>query len=192
MESSQKLTQMVFETLQVNYYKNFIENINFQKTLGKSLLPLLDKEPLPSDSTPVFGSHNYHEITMSYPMRTIRSNRYKLIHNINFNLPFPIDQDFYVSWTFQDILNRTISKTTIPWYKTLKSYYYRPEFELFDLKTDPIESINVAYRKDFSKVRKDLEDQLKSWQVETKDPWRCAPNAVLEGDTCMTLGHDEI
>lgn len=125
-------------------------------------------------------------------MRAVRSNRYKLIHNLNFNLPFPIDQDFYVSWTFQDILNRTISKTPIPWYKTLKSYYYRPEFEMFDLKTDSSESINVAYRKDFAKIRVELEEKLRNWQLETEDPWRCAPHAVLEGGKCLTLGHDEI
>lgn len=129
---------------------------------------------------------------MSYPMRSIRTNRYKLIHNINFNLPFPIDQDFYVSWTFQDILNRTISKVQLPWYKSLKSYYYRPEFELYDLKADPMESLNVAERKDFAKIRKELEKKLMDFQIETKDPWRCTPNAVLEGNKCMTLGHDEI
>lgn len=165
---------------------------------GKSLLPILDKEP-PSDSTMVYGSHNFHEVTMAYPMRVARNNRYKLIHNLNYNLPFPIDQDFYVSWTFQDILNRTISKTALPWYKSLKNYYYRPEFELFDLKTDSYERINLAYRKDFMKIRTELQEQLWKWQVATNDPWRCAPNGVLEdkGDfegnpSCLTLGHDEM
>lgn len=38
---------------------------------------------------------------MYYPMRAIRTKRYKLIHNINYKMPFPIDQDFYVSPTFQ-------------------------------------------------------------------------------------------
>lgn len=165
---------------------------------GKSLLPILEKEPADTDS-PVFGSHNFHEVTMSYPMRVIRTKRYKLIHNLNYRSLFPIDQDFYVSWTFQDLLNRTVSKTSIPWYKTLKSYYQRPEWELFDLKLDGSESINVVGKKDYESILKDLKEKLWNWQVETNDPFRCSPHAVLEdkgefkgNPQCMTLGHDEM
>lgn len=49
----------------------------------------------------VFASHSHHEITMYYPMRAVRTKRYKLIHNINYKMPFPIDQDFYISPSFQ-------------------------------------------------------------------------------------------
>jgi N-sulfoglucosamine sulfohydrolase len=82
---------------------------------------------------------------MSYPMRYVRSSRYKLIHNLNYWAPFPIDQDFYISPTFQDLLQRTLNNQTLNWYKSsLKSYYQRPEFEFFDLKTDPEEKFNIA------------------------------------------------
>lgn len=46
-------------------------------------------------------SQTHHEITMYYPMRAVRTHRYKLIHNLNFGMPFPIDQDFYISPSFQ-------------------------------------------------------------------------------------------
>ena len=49
----------------------------------------------------VFGSHNLHEVTMYYPMRYVRTRRHKLIHNLNYKSTFPIDQDFYLSSTFQ-------------------------------------------------------------------------------------------
>lgn len=90
---------------------------------GKSLLPLLIKgenvihifdklkklfylstcfpEPDDKSKEAVFASHNLHEVTMYYPMRMIRTQRYKLIHNINYFSPFPIDQDLYLSPTFQ-------------------------------------------------------------------------------------------
>lgn len=80
---------------------------------------------------------------MYYPMRAVRTRRYKLIHNLNFGMPFPIDQDLYVSPTFQDILNRTRSKQNLPWYKNLKQYYYRPQWELYDIRTDPAETNNL-------------------------------------------------
>ena len=52
---------------------------------GKSLLPILEAEPKETD-LPVFGSHNLHEVTMSYPMRTVRTKRHKLIHNLNYQI----------------------------------------------------------------------------------------------------------
>lgn len=165
---------------------------------GKSLLPLLDKEP-PKTDYAVFGSHNFHEVTMTYPMRVIRTNRYKLIHNINYQSRFPIDQDFYVSPTFQDLLNRTIARMPIPWYKTLNTYYKRDEWELFDLKLDGAELTNVASKKDYAKIFSDMQTQLFKWQEQTNDPWRCAPHAVLEdkgefkgNPQCLTLAHDEM
>lgn len=45
--------------------------------------------------------------------------------------------------SFQDILNRTRGKQPLPWYKTLQQYYRRPQWELFDLRTDPAETNNL-------------------------------------------------
>ena len=56
---------------------------------------------LGSEGRKVYGSQSFHEVTMTYPMRFVSTNRFKLIHNINYQLPFPIDQDFYLSSTFQ-------------------------------------------------------------------------------------------
>lgn len=68
-------------------------------------MSILFLEPTNKTDEAIFASHNLHEITMYYPMRAIRTHRYKLIHNINYNSPFPIDQDFYLSPTFQVILH---------------------------------------------------------------------------------------
>lgn len=162
---------------------------------GLSLLPLLIAEPANDPQAAVYASQSYHEITMAYPMRAIRTNRYKLIHNLNYRLPFPIDQDLYVSPTFQDILNRTLAEQSLPWYTTLKEYYWRPEWELYDLKMDPIERKNLAGKKMLKDVQDGLAGRLAKWQRETADPWRCAPHGVLEDKgefkdepQCLTLG----
>lgn len=48
----------------------------------------------------------------------------------------------------QDLLNRTRNNQTLRWYKNdLKSYYYRPEWELYDLKYDPEELKNIVDKK---------------------------------------------
>ncbi|CAK9799741.1 N-sulphoglucosamine sulphohydrolase [Anthophora quadrimaculata] len=158
---------------------------------GKSLLPLLIQEPI-ENNTAVFASQTHHEVTMYYPMRAIRTKRYKLIHNINYKMPFPIDQDFYVSPTFQDLLNRTRSNQVLPWYKTLKSYYERPEWELYDLKYDPTEKNNIAFKSTTKQIFIDLQERLFKWQEMTNDPWLCAPRGVLNkigttGSQCMPL-----
>ncbi|XP_076242988.1 N-sulfoglucosamine sulfohydrolase [Calliopsis andreniformis] len=158
---------------------------------GKSLLPLLVEE-LPENNTAIFASQTHHEITMYYPMRAIRTKRYKLIHNINYKMPFPIDQDFYVSPTFQDLLNRTKNHQPLRWYKTLKTYYERPEWELYDLKYDPEERNNIASKPSVKDIFTDLQERLFKWQEMTDDPWLCAPGGILESirnkdSTCMPL-----
>ncbi|KAJ8730458.1 hypothetical protein PYW07_017496 [Mythimna separata] len=151
-----------------------------QSDRPKSLLPILEKEPPYSESDAIFASQTHHEITMYYPMRAVRTRRYKLIHNLNFGMPFPIDQDLYVSPTFQDLLNRTRSKQPLPWYKTLTQYYYRPQWELYDVRADPLESRNLHGKPSLQQVEADLQARLLRWQGDTADPWRCAPGAVLE------------
>lgn len=148
---------------------------------GRSLLSVLRSDHLYGRrNRAIFGSHALHEVTMYYPMRSVRTLCYKLIHNINYGMPFPIDQDFFVSPTFQDILNRTRSGEPLPWYKTLKSYYYRPEWELYDVKLDPEEKLNIAGKSSYQDQLKRLKKRLNRWQNETADPWICAPHAVLE------------
>ncbi|CAG5131358.1 unnamed protein product [Candidula unifasciata] len=166
---------------------------NLVQLTGQSLLPVVNddddkykshtKQQLPGVSQSrdaVYASHDLHEITMFYPMRSIRNQNYHLIHNLNFKMPFSIDQDFFVSPTFQDILNRTKEGLPLSWFKTLDQYYYRDEWELFDVLSDPFEVHNVAYDPRYVSVVSDLKKQLKTWQNVTADPWICAPGAVLE------------
>lgn len=117
---------------------------------------------------------------MFYPMRSIRTKDYHLIHNLNFKMPFPIDQDFFLSPTFQDILNRTKQGLPLPWFKTLEKYYYRSEWELYDLLNDPHEVNNVANNPRYYNDLVNLKRELKSWMNITADPWICAPGAVFE------------
>ncbi|KAH8358717.1 hypothetical protein KR093_002020 [Drosophila rubida] len=172
---------------------------NGSRFSGQSLLPVLQREPKPEESDAVFGSQSYHEVTMAYPMRMVRNRRYKLIHNLNYWADFPIDQDFYSSPTFQQILNATINGQALPWYRTLQQYYQRPEWELYDIKADALERFNLADKPKYKATLKQLQQKLFNWQVDTADPWRCAPHAVLQAQgvfkehpVCLTLGHEAI
>lgn len=144
---------------------------------GQSLLPALTVEPTWSTA---YLSQSLHEVTMYYPMRSLYQGPFHLIHNLNYHMPFPIDQDLYVSPTFLDLLNRTQCGKSTKWFKTLKEYYYRERWELYDTLTDPNETNNLASDPTHTDVLLMMKTQLLKWQWLTSDPWVCGPDAVLE------------
>jgi len=75
------------------------------------------------------------QVTMYYPIRSVHQGAYHLLHNLHYRMPFPIDQDLYVSPTFQDLLNRTRLSEPTHWFKSLQQYYYRERWELFDSRS---------------------------------------------------------
>ena len=157
------------------------------KLTGKSLL----KE---SNADVVYGSHSLHEITMFYPMRSIRKGNWTYIENMNYKMPFPIDQDFYLSLSFQDLLNRTRHGLSLKWFKSLQQYYYRPQYELFNRTTDLLEAKNLAFDPKYDNIKSELQNLMYKWLNDTWDPWRCYPWGVLEdagaykdNPVCMSL-----
>lgn len=175
------ITPTVLDWAGVPYPKYHIFERKHVHLTGKSLLPLTQSQQLSDDDNDVvYASHSFHEVTMPYASRLIRTTDFKLIHNINYQLPFPIDQDFYSSATFQGILRRTTSGEPTQWYKTLDEYYYRPEWELYNIENDPMEKTNLVYRAQYQQLLQGLKTRLSEWQNKTQDPWICAPHAKLE------------
>ncbi|XP_032726326.1 N-sulphoglucosamine sulphohydrolase [Lontra canadensis] len=185
------LTPTVLDWFSIPYPSYAIFGSKPVRLTGRSLLPALDAEPLWNT---VFGSQSHHEVTMAYPMRSVHHRTFRLVHNLNFKMPFPIDQDFYVSPTFQDLLNRTVAGRPTGWYKDLHRYYYRERWELYDRSQDPHETRNLAADPRYAQVLELLRTQLAKWQWETHDPWVCAPDGVLEerlSPQCRPL-HNEL
>ena len=153
--------------------------------LGKSLLPILSAEPTTGFDT-VFTSQNFHEVTGYYPMRGVRDKHHRLIHNLNFKMPFPnVGPN---SQIFADIINKTLNNVPTDWFKTMHDYYYRGEFELFDLDKDPLESKNMIDDPSYQDIAKELKDKLWQWLVNTSDPWLCMPGGEKVGhDKCSSF-----
>ncbi|XP_038227539.1 N-sulphoglucosamine sulphohydrolase isoform X2 [Dermochelys coriacea] len=171
------LTPTILDWFAIPYPSYSIFGTKTVQLTGKSLLPaLLSEQPWIT----AFSSQSHHEVTMYYPMRAIQHQQFHLIHNLNFRMPFPIDQDFYLSPTFQDLLNRTRARQPTHWNKTLHQYYYRDRWELFDRSSDPTENRNLASDSQYAEVLELLKAHLLKWQWDTNDPWVCAPDGVLE------------
>ncbi|MEM6799584.1 MAG: sulfatase [Planctomycetota bacterium] len=138
---------------------------------GRSFLPLLDQSnaAVASDWNRVFGSHTFHEVTMYYPMRVVREDRFKLIWNIAHDLPYPFASDLWASPTWQAQYRQ--GPNTNYGQRTVDAYVHRPEFELYDLAADPGEANNLAGESAHADVLQRLKADLKAFQQRTVDPW---------------------
>mgnify|MGYP002622622359 CR=1 FL=1 len=134
---------------------------------GRSVLDILNDDD-PAGWDEVFASHTFHEITMYYPMRVIRTRRYKYILNLAHPLPFPFASDLYDSPIWQAVLDQGVSHYGR---RSVDAYVNRPREELYDLYGDPNEAINLADDTDHAETLSDLRDRLKAWQERTNDPW---------------------
>lgn len=135
---------------------------------GRSFLKLLDQEQ-PSGWDEVYASHTFHEIQMYYPMRVVRTRKYKLIWNIAYPLPFPFASDLWAASTWQAQFK--LGKDAPYGVKTVGSYIQRPQFELYDLQADPHEGRNLADDPKYDSLRAELIAKLKAFEERTHDPW---------------------
>ncbi len=134
---------------------------------GRSILPILDEEN-PKGWDVVSGSHQCHEVTMYYPMRSIRTRTHKYIRNLAHKLDYPFASDLYNSLTWQGVLQRGDKMMGD---RRVESYIHRPLEELYDVENDPHELKNVAADPKSAEVLEDLRERLQAWQVKTRDPW---------------------
>ena len=111
---------------------------------GRSLLPLLKGEQPSEWRNFLFGEMNFSAPKIYFPMRTVRNNRYHLIHNLD---------------------------TTTNNYRLIRlDTTNSPEWELFDLFKDPLEHENIAENPLYINQLNQLKKELNKWQVRTNDP----------------------
>jgi N-sulfoglucosamine sulfohydrolase len=117
---------------------------------------------------PVFASHTFHEITMYYPMRVLRGERYKLILNLAHQLPYPFASDLYESAVWQEVLRTKADKLGK---RSVQEFIQRPRYELYDLQQDPDEIHNLATDPAYKSLLEEMSAKLKAVQEQTSDPW---------------------
>lgn len=134
-------------------------------------------------TTAVVMSHEVHNVP--YPMRAIRTNEYLYIWNCEpHRLKFPKEEGYIWSANLRPShLRQKLSQTMGPsaLYGAFREDPYvqpfvemafgqRPPEQLFDLKTDPYNLINVAEKPDYQHVLKQLQQQLHEYLERTGDP----------------------
>ena len=129
---------------------------------------------------------------MYYPMRAVHTPQYHLIHNLNYRAAFPLSADMATSPTYVNIANNTRYNGRINWIKSMPQYFFREQWEMFDVSLDPTEIDNTAGDPVNDAMFTSLQQELMAWQEVTSDPWRCLPSGVLlADDTCLEVGNRE-
>lgn len=124
-------------------------------------------------------------------MRVLQKKNFKLVHNLAYKMPYPIASvDIFTSYTYQDLLNHTREGRPTGWFRTPEQYYYRAQWELFDLSTNPEELVNLYGKPAYQELLKELRDELLAWQKTTDDHWICTPGGVLVGEVCQSMDND--
>ncbi|MCA9136235.1 MAG: DUF1080 domain-containing protein, partial [Planctomycetales bacterium] len=145
---------------------------------GRSLIPILDVDQ-PEGWDQVMLSHVCHEVTMYYPMRTIRNRRYKLIWNIDWRSEYPLPIDTLRRATWTETVRRgdpTIGK------RSVKKFLFRDQIELYDLEKDPDEIVNLADVPEMQDIRRQLSESLDQWMIATDDPWLVRHRLPMPGE----------
>lgn len=133
---------------------------------GRSFLPVLEDEN-PAGWERAYFSHTFHEMTMYYPMRGVRTRRFKYIRNLLPELEFPFASDLWASATWQSVRDGggQLGK------RSIQAYLRRPGEELYDIQQDPDEVVNLASSPAHQKTLLELRADVHSWRRRTRDPW---------------------
>lgn len=135
---------------------------------GRSFCPIVNARE-PSDwRDEIYASHTFHEITNYYPMRVIRTKRFKFIWNIAWKLDYSFASDLWESASWQASLR---SGGECFGSRRREAYLHRPRFELYDLEVDPDELVNLADQPEQASRVAAFVAKLKQFQRDTRDPW---------------------
>ena len=135
---------------------------------GQSVRPTMYPGTKISWRRTLVAEFHYHGHTPFFPRRAITDGYHKLIHNIRageLSALTSVDGDAAPAIARDLDANDPVR---IAMERTLNP----PEYELCDLRKDPIEFHNLAGQESMSKIQARLVTALGKWQQQTKDPFK--------------------
>ncbi|MEM9161209.1 MAG: sulfatase [Verrucomicrobiota bacterium] len=135
---------------------------------GRSMLPVLEGKKS-SHKKYVYGLQTTRGINHGSPhygIRSVRGERYKLIHNLDPNARFQnaaTNMPLYKEWVAAAAAGDTKAKHLV------ERYENRPEFEFYDTAKDPLEMNNLYGNSEHEEIVKKLKKELASWMKDQGD-----------------------
>ncbi|MFA5689247.1 MAG: sulfatase [Kiritimatiellales bacterium] len=135
---------------------------------GKSFRSILNTASPADWRDEIYASHTFHEVTTYYPMRVIRTKKYKFIWNLAAGLSYPFSSDLWSSAAWRPVKE---GRTAMIGLRQANDYLNRPRFELYDLENDPNEIKNLAGLPEYQTLVDEFSVKTKIFQSATSDPW---------------------
>lgn len=149
---------------------------------GKSLSSVFQHPTTTEFREYLFCERNCDAAHITFPQRTVRDSRFKLIHSPIRDREDPAARYYRIhgashwSGCLTDAELAGMSQRTKDGYAR---WLNPPEFQLYDLHADPHEWNDLATNPEHSKEKARLLTELKKWQVATNDPLRHAEKRQL-------------
>lgn len=110
---------------------------------------------------------HFHGASPFYPRRSIRDARFKLIHNLRAG---QVKASSGMDGDAAFAMSQTGKFAGTPVAEAFARLADPPEFELYDLRTDPWEFANLAAQGQHAPTLRRLQEALLTWRRETDDP----------------------
>lgn len=140
---------------------------------GRSLRPIFEKKVSKPFREYLACERNCDAANLTFPQRTIRDARYKLIHSPIRDREDPAARYYRIHgashWAgclTDDELAKASDQTKAGYARWLNP----PEFQLYDLKRDPHEWKDLASDPKYAEIKQRMIAALKRWQAKTDDP----------------------
>lgn len=113
----------------------------------------------------IFTTHSGDRMMNVYLSRSVRSERFKYIWNVHPEFAFTTHIDLLLRETSGDYFRQwtDLAKTDSHAADVVGRHHGRPEFELYDLQSDPHEQTNLAGEAAFATTQKTLQQELQAW-----------------------------
>jgi N-sulfoglucosamine sulfohydrolase len=118
----------------------------------------------------VYFSHTFHELTMYYPTRGVRTSRYKYLLNLFPELSFPFSTDLWASATWQSV-RAAKQQPRMVGVRRADGYLQRPAEELYDMAADPYEVRNLYNSSLHQEALATFRAEVQRFREQTRDPW---------------------
>ena len=132
---------------------------------GQSILQILSDTDLPGRKY-VYSERNWHNCDEH--MRSIRSDRFKLITNAYTEFPHGTASDIAASPSWHS-LRRAMDAGTLSPIQSMLFLVPRPAEELYDIINDPDESTNLIADPQYQMIAKEMRQALVQWENQTDD-----------------------
>jgi N-sulfoglucosamine sulfohydrolase len=140
---------------------------------GKPLTPLLKGVPVPNWRKYIFAETEGSFPHAYYPRSSVRDERYKLIQNLlseRENPEFRLYADHHIAGFEGGTEEGEIAASSKAVQRAYATWRNPPEFEFYDLQTDPLELNDLSKNRSIAPQMKRLKQALANWQKGTGDP----------------------